>query len=190
MAIHSIPVSGSDAAPDRPAGRTWKLVTLFALAAAFLALLVFATLKEGSALQVGERVPNFEAPLLTEDGTFTLAEAKGQPVFINFWWSGCEPCKDEAPLLSRAHEVYGDDVRFVGVNIRDSHSDAVAFADAEELDFLHVRDESLSIYDEYGLTGQPESFFIDSDGRLVSHVAGPLSQDSMVRLLDALVARG
>ena len=156
----------------------------------FLSLLTYALLAKGDAPVAGDPAPAFEAPLLSGGGTLSLEELEGEPVFLNFWWSGCEPCKDEAPALKRAHQVYGDEIAFVGVNIRDPQADAVAFAEQYGLDYLHVSDDTLTIYRDYGLTGQPESFFIDRDGEVVEHVAGPVDEASLARLLDVLVTRG
>jgi hypothetical protein len=39
------------------------------------------------------------------------------------------------------------------------------------------------------LTGQPESFFIDRDGVLVQHVAGPVFESDLAQLLDTLADR-
>jgi cytochrome c biogenesis protein CcmG/thiol:disulfide interchange protein DsbE len=119
----------------------------------------------------------------------SLAELEGRPVVLNFWASWCAPCRDEAPALQRAHEAYGDRVAIVGVDVRDSRSDALAFARRHSLDYSLVRDESGGIASAYGLTGQPESFFIDSDGIVVEHVAGPLFEDDLATLLDVLLSR-
>ncbi len=156
----------------------------------FVSLLTYALITKGDTPAPGDPAPGFEAPLLTGSGTLSLDELDGKPVFLNFWWSGCEPCKDEAPALKRAHEIYGDEIAFVGINIRDARADALEFADRYDLDYPHVEDDTLTIYRDYGLTGQPESFFIDRDGEVVEHVAGPVDETSLTRLLDVLVTRG
>lgn len=92
-------------------------------------------------------------------------------------------------MLRRASEAYGDEVAFVGVDIRDSETDALDFVRRRDLDYLHIRDEDLSIYDDYGLTGQPETFVIDSDGVIVEHVAGPfLSEGDLLDLLEQVTS--
>ena len=180
-------MTSESAAPER--ARPWLRTTLILVPAlAFVALLAYAVLQEGGAPAAGDPAPDFEGELLA-GGSFSLSEVKGKPVFLNFWWSGCEPCKDEAPLIDRAQRVYGDEIAFVGINIRDARSDAADFADRYDLDFPHVRDEGLEIYRDYGLTGQPESFFIDQDGVIVEHVPGPLDGEALTQLLDVLVAR-
>ena len=171
--------------------RTWVRPVLILLpCVAFLGLLVFALVTKGTAPVAGDEAPAFEGPLLSGEGTLALDDLEGRPIFVNFWWSGCKPCKDEAPDLERAYDIYGDEIAFVGINVHDARTDALAFAESYNLDYPHVRDEGLEIYRRYGLTGQPESFFIDRDGEIVEHVAGPLDGEGLGRLLDVLVTRG
>ena len=110
-------------------------------------------------------------------------------VLVDFWASWCGPCRDEAPMLAAAENAYGERITFVGVNIRDDISDARRFVREHGLDYLHVRDDDLSIYDDYGLTGQPETFLIRADGTIAQHVAGPFpSRADLFAQLDALAA--
>lgn len=137
----------------------------------------------------GDPAPAFSAPLLGDGGSLALEELKGRPVVLNFWASWCGPCRDEAPMLVRAHENLGDDIAFVGVNIRDGRTDALEFAKHYGMEYPSIRDESLEIFDDYGLTGQPETFFIDSEGVIVDHVPGALTEDVLLSELDVLLSR-
>ncbi len=176
--------------PTRPAAsRRWLRVGIVLIPAlAFLGLLVFATARTGGPPKVGEPAPELSGPLLGGSGELALAELEGQPVFVNFWWSGCAPCKEEAPILEKAYRKYGDEIAFLGVNVRDARSEALEFQEEYGMEWPSVRDEGLDIYRRWGLTGQPESFFIDRDGVLVQHVAGPLFESDLTQLLDALAA--
>jgi cytochrome c biogenesis protein CcmG/thiol:disulfide interchange protein DsbE len=155
----------------------------------FVVLLGAATLRKVDNLGPGSRAPDFTAPLLGGGGSVTLSSLRGKPVVLNFWASWCLPCKDEAPLLRRAHATYGSKVRFLGVDERDALTAAMAFERDNRIEYPSARDEGFHIYDDYGLTGQPESFFIDQNGVIVSHVAGPLSRQQLFDLLDVLVRR-
>ena len=177
-------------APPRDKRRWLRIALILVPCLLFVGLMTFGLVSKGSAPRVGDEAPSFEGPLLEGGGTLALADLKGRPVFINFWASWCIPCKDEAPLLRRAERIYGDEVAFVGINIRDGRDDALAFAEEYGIDYPHVRDESLKIYEDYGLTGQPESFFLDRDGRVVEHVAGPVDEAGLMQALDVLVTRG
>lgn len=159
-------------------------------AVAFIALLGFAVLKKGGSLEPGEPAPSFTAPLLIGEGEMSLDDLRGTPVVLNFWASWCAPCEDEAPLLSAAAERYDGEIAFIGVDIKDAKSEAIEFAREHDLDYPHVRDEDSSIYSDYGLTGQPETFFISADGTLVEHVPGPVFEGDLERILQGLAADG
>jgi cytochrome c biogenesis protein CcmG, thiol:disulfide interchange protein DsbE len=169
------------------ARRAWILVPAFA----FIALLTFGLLRSGGAPEIGDMAPDFTAERLNGEGTLSLEELRGRPVLVNFWASWCGPCKDEAPMLRNAHERFGNQVHFLGVDIRDARGEAREFVRRYGLDYEHVRDERLEIYDDYGLTGQPETFLIDANGRIVQHISGPLlSENDLVVLLEGLLTRG
>jgi cytochrome c biogenesis protein CcmG/thiol:disulfide interchange protein DsbE len=170
--------------------RRWGRVVIFLLPAlAFVLLLVFAVMRVDGPVEIGEAAPTFSAPLLAGEGSLSLASLD-EPVVLNFWASWCGPCVDEAPMLRKAQEEYGDRIAFVGVNIKDARTDALGFVEDYELSGLtHVRDEGDEIYNDYGLTGQPETFFIDGNGKVVEHVNGPLLEDTLFSMLDVLVER-
>jgi cytochrome c biogenesis protein CcmG, thiol:disulfide interchange protein DsbE len=172
---------------DPRAARWFRLAIVLVPAAALVALLGFGLRASGGPPAPGDEAPAFSATQLDGDGELALAELRGKPVVLNFWASWCEPCVDEAPMLRRAHREYGERVEFVGIDIRDDKDDAQEFVTEYGLDYEHVRDEDLSIYDDYGLTGQPETFFIDAGGTIVDHVNGPLFEEDLRALLDDLV---
>ncbi len=85
-------------------------------------------------------------------------------------------------------ERYEGEVAFLGVNIKDTPRDARAFERRFELSYPSVRDDG-AIENDYGLTGQPETFFISADGTIVEHVAGAVTDAVYLQaLLDDLVA--
>lgn len=179
---------GMEAVVSRPRRLSVRLLWLIP-ALAFVALLVLGLVLKGDAPAVGEAAPDFEGELLEGGGTFSSAELEGRPTIVNFWASWCIPCRDEAPMLSAAAERYGDRINFLGINIRDGLDDARAFAATRGLDYTHVRDPDQSIFYDFGLTGQPETFFLDDEGVVVEHVPGPLTEDRLFTLLDSLAAR-
>lgn len=155
---------------------------------AFVAVIAAATLGKAGPPRPGDPAPAFTAPLLESDGELSLADLKGKPVVLNFWASWCEPCRDEAPMLKEAYERYGDEVEFVGVNIKDARTEALRFDSEFGLEYPDVRDEAGKIYSAYGLTGQPETFFIAADGTIFEHVNGPLFEDLFAATMAQLVA--
>jgi cytochrome c biogenesis protein CcmG/thiol:disulfide interchange protein DsbE len=158
-------------------------------ALAFLIILGIGTYKRTDTPTAGKGVPDFTAPLLIGEGDLSLSDLKGTPVVINFWASWCAPCEDEAPLFKKAFEEYGDRIAFLGVDIRDARTDAIKFIADYDIAYPSVRDEGMEIYADYGLTGQPETFFIDAEGVLVEHVPGPVDEEGLFQILDVLIRR-
>lgn len=140
----------------------------------FIALLAFGLFKSApSELTAGTTAPTFELPLLEGTGVLSNKDLEGKPVVLNFWASWCIPCKEEAPLLERAWREYRDDgVIFVGVNIKDSVTDAMEFVERFDITYPIVRDESEVFARKLGVYGLPETFFINQEWRFMSSVTG------------------
>jgi len=124
--------------------------------------------------------PNFDLPRLDGSGKVSLASLRGKAVVINFWNAYCVPCKAEAPLLERAWQRWrAQGVVVLGVDFEDFTGDARHFARKHGMTYPLLHDSRRSVVDLYGLTGYPETFFVDRRGRLVGrHFAGQISKSS------------
>jgi cytochrome c biogenesis protein CcmG/thiol:disulfide interchange protein DsbE len=134
--------------------------------------------------------PPFTIPLMngTPDGKpFDLAATKGKPVLINFWASWCIPCEDEAGTLERAFRQYGDRVTFIGVNVQDTDANARDFLRRFGVTYPNGVDASGAVAVDYGMSGVPESYFVDRNGQLSRKWQGPLDDDRLKSYLDELL---
>jgi cytochrome c biogenesis protein CcmG/thiol:disulfide interchange protein DsbE len=145
----------------RTAKLTGQVVALAAVAG-LLGLLVWRLTHQSHPPKVGGPAPAFSALNLRGEGSLALSSLRGKAVVVNFFQSYCVPCKAEAPALQQAYTQYRKDgVVFVGVDYWDSIAEGRKFAD------------------RYGVTGTPETFFIDRRGRLVgAHILGPINEGS------------
>ena len=122
------------------------------------------------------QAPLFTLPRLSGDGELSLASYRGTAVLLNFWASWCIPCKDETPLLQRSWQRWqGRGVVFIGVNAKDFRQDARAFARRYGVTYPNVYDGKGSTLGRYGVTGFPETYFLDARGRVVYRIAGPVT---------------
>jgi cytochrome c biogenesis protein CcmG/thiol:disulfide interchange protein DsbE len=101
-------------------------------------------------------------------GDLSVASLKGKPVVVNFWASWCIPCKDEAPALQKTYEKYkSQGLVVLGVDAQDFRQDAKRFMKRFGITYPVVYDGSGSTLGRWGVTGFPETFFVDRQGRLV-----------------------
>jgi cytochrome c biogenesis protein CcmG, thiol:disulfide interchange protein DsbE len=142
------------------------------LVALLLALLVWKLAKgSGKEAAIGKPAPDFTLNRVGGPGKLQLASLRGKVVVLNFWASWCYPCNQEAPTLQAAARRWGDRVVVLGVDVNDPTSDARKFARRFKLTYPLVHDNHNVTSPKYGLTGLPETFFIDRTGKLVGHVA-------------------
>jgi cytochrome c biogenesis protein CcmG/thiol:disulfide interchange protein DsbE len=145
------------------------------LVALLLALLVWKLAQgSGKEAELGKPAPNFTLNRVGAPGKLQLASLRGKVVVLNFWASWCYPCNQEAPTLQAAAKRWGKRVVVLGVDVNDPTSDARKFARKFKLTYPLVHDNHNITSPKYGLTGLPETFFIDRSGKLVGHVAAAI----------------
>ncbi|KRB80258.1 hypothetical protein ASE01_01840 [Nocardioides sp. Root190] len=123
-----------------------------------------------------------------------VADLRGQVVVINVWWSGCGPCRTEMPMLVEAEASYdGQDVAFVGINIRDlAPENAAAFEKDRGVDYPSLYDpgsETLLGMGSYAPYSPPATLVLDRKGRVAALINGPIpSKSTLTTLVDDTLA--
>lgn len=131
----------------------------------------------------GSPAPAFT--LQSFDGeTVSLAELEGKPVVLNFWASWCVPCLQEHRTLVEASQAFGKDVVFLGVLYSDTEENGRKFLTKHGQGFPSLLDPTGRTAVDYGVTGVPETFFLDAEGKIARKVTGPLSGPVLVAALD------
>lgn len=202
--VLAVPRSG----PLRLLHRVLQLAAV-SVVAALIGLLVWKVVVGGqgtnllSKVRAGETppAPSFALPVIWEpsetwprelrgalaDGRLSLRELRGYPIVVNFWASWCIPCKKEAPILAASADAHAGKVVFLGIDIQDFESDALRFLERYDVNYVSVRDSGTSTYEAYGLTGVPETYYIDAAGRLLAHSLGELSSSELERGIASIV---
>jgi cytochrome c biogenesis protein CcmG/thiol:disulfide interchange protein DsbE len=167
------------------------VVTMAVLAV--IGLLAYGLLsKGGSQIAVGDTAPDKELTKLDGSGQGEIADYRGRWVLVNFWASWCEPCRAEAPALEafdRAHAKQGFTV--LGINLDDTTGDATAFVRRYGLTYPQLREgDGRDRRDAFGMTGFPESFLVDPQGKLALIRRGPVNEAYLRQMVAPLIERG
>lgn len=159
----------------------WLLVPLLVIPVTWLLFQGFGRdPREVASPLVGRAAPSWT--LTTLDGeTLSSDDLAGRPYVVNFWASWCIPaCVDEHPVLAAAHDRHGDELTIVGVLYQDEPADAEAFlARYGDAGYDHVVDPDGRLAIDFGVTGPPETFFVDADGLVRYRQFGPLTDETM-----------
>lgn len=179
-------------------GRRHQAVLMGSLVV-LLGLLVFVTLRTNRpasltvALARGDTpvAPLLVLPRLDAEGSLDLGALRGRVVVLNFWSSWCIPCREEAPALEATWQRYRErGVMVVGVNVQDLTPEALRFLHETRTTYPTVRDKDNTVYRAYGLTGVPETFFVDRFGRIVSKFPGAVTDpQEWFRTVETALAR-
>ena len=119
--------------------------------------------------------PEFSATVLGDPGrTVSRADLVGAPVLVTVWATWCPTCRAEHEELMRIDAL--TDLRLVGVNYKDDTGKALRwlaeFGNPYEV-VLEDADGRLGV--ELGVYGAPESFLLDSAGRIVYKRVGEIN---------------
>jgi cytochrome c biogenesis protein CcmG/thiol:disulfide interchange protein DsbE len=100
-----------------------------------------------------------------------LTELKGHPIVINKWASWCGPCQAEFPIFQHVATQRGADVAFLGLDVNDAKSHALAFLAKRPLPFPSYvdPDEKLTASLKAPLKIAPVTVFLDRQGKTFIH---------------------
>lgn len=134
-------------------------------------------------LSTNEDVVGVELPdiSVTDESSqpVSIRSFTGGPLVINFWYSTCEPCRREMPVLAESATEHAGVVNFIGVNMNDSAEIARKFADRYGVTYDLVFDVNGSLARALGVATAPVTLFVDSNGTIVGQVAGEVTSATL-----------
>jgi cytochrome c biogenesis protein CcmG/thiol:disulfide interchange protein DsbE len=171
------------------------LILFSALAIVFLLKLYGSNPSKLPSALVGKTVPEFKLPAiagLMDDGVqvegFSTVDLRGSNVtLVNFWASWCPPCRAEHPHLMDLSKRA--DIALYGINQKDDPENARRFLGLHGNPFLKTGGDAKGrVSIDWGVYGLPETFVVDGQGMIRYKHVGPITQDSLKRLLPEIEA--
>ncbi len=145
--------------------------------------------KKVSSPLIGQKAPSFTIKTFQGE-EIALENLKGKIVVLNFWSSWCIPCRSEVEVLEKAHFSYQNQnlpVKIIGVNIWDEREDALSFIKRYKVSFPNGYDPKGQIQLDYGVSGVPETFFIDKEGKVAHKFTGQLTNSTLMHYINELL---
>jgi len=153
----------------------------------FVPLLIFFTLifflyrglsldpRKMDSTLIDQIAPTFSLPEVADTKLiFSEQKFKGKVSLFNVWASWCVACRQEHPLLMQLSKQ--PNISLYGLNWKDELSDARGWLNQHGNPYVASgfdHDGRTGI--DYGVTGTPETFIIDKQGRVRHKHVGPIS---------------
>ncbi|MHA7900351.1 MAG: DsbE family thiol:disulfide interchange protein [Henriciella sp.] len=158
---------------------SWSRIVPVALFVVLTIFLAIGLTRDPSVIpteMIDREMPQFELPELREETTVTEADLVGEIALVNVFGSWCVACLQEHPTLMQLSR--DDTVKIVGVNWRDDRVDALDWLEehGDPYDTI-IFDEESDLVIEIGVTGAPETFVLDPDGRIRYKQIGPITPE-------------
>jgi thiol-disulfide isomerase/thioredoxin len=121
----------------------------------------------------------------------SLADFKGQVVFLDFWATWCPPCRASLPEVERLFSDYqGKNLQVLGMNLDEDAADVVSFVAKKKVLYPVLLAGASDVSDRYGVGGIPHFVLIDREGRRVDQWSGfaPGVAREWRKAIDALLA--
>ena len=174
--------------------RRWSLAWLLAIVAlaAVLAWLASVPLLRGEPDgRIGSRVGEPAPAVALEDlagRRWSLPDADGRLVWVNFWATSCEPCRTEMPAMQRLAEAYPDDLLVLGVDWGEEPAIVRDFAARYAIGYPILLDPDLEAYYRWaGTDGLPRHYFVGAEGTVLREIVGPLDPARMAGIVEELL---
>lgn len=127
----------------------------------------------------GQATPAVQLSSFPEGKPWSLAQARGKVVLLNFWASWCEPCRAELPSLELLETALaGDGLQVMAVNQRETDATLKRFLDQMSVGLQVVRDSDGLVTRAFGVRAFPTTVIVDRGGQARLSVIGEFDWNS------------
>jgi len=137
---------------------------------------------------IGKPLPAFAlAPVRPGDQGFTNADLGGEPALVNVYGSWCATCRIEHPMLMR---LRAQGVPVYGIDWMDTAEKGNGWLQQFGDPYIRVgNDESGRAGIDLGVSGAPETFVVDKQGRVRYRHVGEITEDDWTRKIGPLMEK-
>lgn len=153
--------------------KTERFLAAMIIVLVLVLVAVVADTLRSKVISVGDTAPEFS--IRTDSGlTISRSNFGGRLLVLNFWATWCPPCVEEMPLLDQFQKkLKADGVVVLGISIDEDANTYHAFLKRANVSFLTARDPAAKISSSFGTFRYPETYIIDTRGKVVQKIIGP-----------------
>lgn len=136
--------------------------------------------------QIGEPAPDIMVTIIDKQGDpidrVRLSGFEGQPVWLNFWGSWCQPCRAEMPEIQASYEELAPrGLVWLAVSLDEPAENAAELAALNDATFTIASDpDRADIGASYPIAYFPTHILIDDQGIVRDIVIAPLDEEEIV----------
>jgi peroxiredoxin len=144
--------------------------------------------------QIGQPAPDLAVTVIDNHGRAVdrihLSDLKGQPIWLNFWGSWCQPCREEMPGIQAAYtKLEPRGLVWLAVSLDEPAEDAAAFAARNNATFLIASDPNRTDSGpSYSVSYFPTHILIDEQGIVRDIVIAALDQEEIVKRAERILS--
>ena len=134
-------------------------------------------------------VAEFTITDLSGDKSKLDISSNGKSVtMVDFWNSWCQQCIQEAEELEQSYKNLSDkNIQFIGVAIWDDQNAIKSHIKEYDISYHNVIDEEGKVAIEFGVTGIPEKYFINSNGEIILKILGPTTSEQLESVISDII---
>ncbi len=120
-----------------------------------------------------------------------LSALKGNVIFLNFWATWCDPCKDEMPSMEALYKRYKErDFILLAISVEEKNPEpARRFIQRHRYHFPVLLDPAGETLDLFEIHRIPATIIVDKKGRVIGKAIGPRdwSSPEVFSLIDQML---
>ena len=138
---------------------------------------------------IGKRVPQFSLPPVKgRRSGLSSSDLHGDVSLVNVFASWCVACREEHPLFMQLHKARS--VPLNGIDYKDPPDDAAKWLDAMGDPYVRTgADINGRVAIDWGVYGVPETYVVDSHGRIAFKQIGPITPEILDKTILPLIAK-
>jgi peroxiredoxin len=137
----------------------------------------------------GDVAPDFTLRVINGGGltdqSFSLSQAKGKIIFMDFIFEWCPHCNNMAGIIDKLHQQYGDEVLFITVagSSNTTPEKTAEYLKRHQVSWTSVYDDRLDVFRRFGVRGTPTYFVISSNGIIMGKLEGEQPYATLEQLI-------